>query len=53
MISASHVERAMLCCFREPQLSAAPCHWTTHPEVDAAVSHEASVKPRRLSVGRS
>ena len=24
MISASHVERAMLCCFREPQLSAAP-----------------------------
>ena len=42
MISASHVESAMHCCLREPQCNAAPCHCTTHPEVDAAVSHEAS-----------
>ena len=34
--------QAMLFCLREPHESAAPCHRTTQPEVEAAVSHEAS-----------
>ena len=45
IISASHVERAMLFCLRDPHEMAADCHKTTHPEVDARVSHEASEKP--------
>ena len=47
MISASHVDKAMLFCLREPHDKAADCQSTTQPEVDAAVSHDASEKPRR------
>ena len=35
MISASQVERAIHFCFLDPHVSAADCHWTTQPEVEA------------------
>ena len=42
MISASQVDKAMLFCLREPHDNAADCQSTTHPDVDEAVSQEAS-----------
>ena len=52
MISASQEDKAMDFCLREPQDSAADCHNTTQPDVDAAVSHDASEKPERRICSR-
>ena len=45
IISASQDDSAMLFCLREPQLRAADCNVITQPDVEAAVSQEASEYP--------
>ena len=52
MISASHDDSAMDFCLREPHVSAADCQSTVQPEVEAAVSHDASEKPLSRACSR-
>ena len=48
MISAWHVDSAMLFCLREPHVSAADCQRTIQPEVELAVSQDASGEEEQL-----